>query len=315
MTDDESEMTAAERVAKEIQSLGLEHHVAELDRQGYTVIPPEVSPKGLTDRLLAAVVAVAEKRNGHAPDMASGSTHVNYRNRLERKYKTPGDSVVGQSLRSMLFEGRVFEEALMNPVLLAIATYLCGYRCVLSSMDATVKGPGESHFALHVDNGLPSPLPPYAVGCSAIYVLTDYTKENGATAVVPGSHRECRQPTSYEAEFRDGPIQPVAVTCPAGSLICLHSNTWHGAYPRTTPGLRVNVILSIVRQAMRMTECLAGNISSRMLDRNPPRFAILTQNGTSFGFTSEEDYFTRAERAGRFSKAFPVGLNSTAHFG
>ena len=55
-----------------IRELGLETYVADLDVNGFTVIPPEIAaPNGLADRLLEAVLEVAEARRGVRPD---GST-------------------------------------------------------------------------------------------------------------------------------------------------------------------------------------------------------------------------------------------------
>ena len=84
----------------------------------------------------------------------------------------------------MIFEGQVFEDALMNPVLLAISTYLLGYQCVMSSMTAFVKGPNKVNLDLHCDTLLPNPLPDHALVCNCTYALTDYNKENGSIAFV-----------------------------------------------------------------------------------------------------------------------------------
>ena len=69
--------TNLERVWNEIRDLGLEPYVAELDAMGYTVIPPEIAnPDGLCERMLEAVLNIAERRNGERPDMETGSTHA-----------------------------------------------------------------------------------------------------------------------------------------------------------------------------------------------------------------------------------------------
>ena len=39
----------------------------------------------------------------------------------------------------------------------------------------------------------------------------------------------------------DGVEDAVPVEAAAGSLIVWHGNTWHGAYPKETDGLRMNV--------------------------------------------------------------------------
>ena len=298
--------TLLQKIWAEIEEQGLEKYIAELDVQGYTIIPPELaSPNGLCGRLLEAVLDVAERRNGVRPDLETGSTHKELKGRFQALSGGKGDSPIGDLMQSLLFEDQVFEEALMNPVLLTMASYLCGYSVVLSSMGCFMKGPNVSSFLLHTDTPLPSPLPPHSLVCNLTYVLTEFNRENGATAFVPGSHKLCRGPEGLEAKVGEGGNKKaVAAECPPGSLICWHGNTWHGAFNRTAPGLRVSVPVYMARPSIRTQEGLIGEIPQEMLDRNPPRFAILTQQGVSYGYKSQEDSVARAERAMQFAKAY-----------
>ena len=295
-----------DRAWREIRELGLETYVADLDAHGYTVIPPELaSPNGLAERMLEALLDVGERRNEERPDLETGATHARLKGRFAAFAGPDGDSPIGDLMQSILFEDRVFEEALMNPVLLAMATYLCGYGVVLSSMGCFMKGPNESTFALHSDTPLPSPLPPQALVCNLTYVLTEFNRDNGSTAFVPGSHKWCRGPIGREAIVGEGGNeQAVPVECAAGSLLVWHGNTWHGAFNRTAPGLRVSVPVYMSRPYIRTQEGLIGKIPQEMFDRNPPRFAILTQQGISYGYESQDDSIARAERAGKFITAY-----------
>ena len=290
----------------EVRRWGLEPYVADLDAHGYTVIPPRLaSPDGLAERLLDAALKVAERRNGVLPDLAAGATHAGWKGRFASFSGGDGDSPIGDLMQSILFEDRVFEEALMNPVLLAMATYLCGYGVVLSSMGCFMKGPNVSSFTLHTDTPLPAPLPPQALVCNLTYVLTDFNRENGATAFVPGSHKWCRNPQGAEAVVGEGGNPAaVPVECPAGSLLVWHGNTWHGAFNRTAPGLRVSVPVYMARPYIRTQEGLVGKVPDEMLDRNPPRFAILTQQGIMYGYESQDDSIARAERAAKYIAAY-----------
>ena len=66
-----------EKIWHEIQSLGIERHIAELEVLGYTIIPPEIAtPHGLAHRLLDACLGVAEKRNGARPDLKGSRQHA-----------------------------------------------------------------------------------------------------------------------------------------------------------------------------------------------------------------------------------------------
>ena len=278
----------------EIGFLGLQGHIEDLDTNGFTVVPPEIaSPNGLADRMLKACLDIAERRNGERPDSLRGGT------------KSQMDSPVGDTMKALLLEDPVFEESLTNPALLALATYLCGYDVVLSSMTSFMKGPSKTRFRLHTDTRLPSPLPTQALLCKCIYVLTDFDRDNGSTALVPGSHKWCRNPVGSETVIGDGGNdQAVPVEAPAGSLIVFHGNTWHGAYNRVAPGLRVSVHLLMVRSLLRATEDFIGRIPQAVLDRNPPRFAILTQQGVVPGYIDKDDERAKVARAQKFVAAY-----------
>src|SRR5512141_3119482 len=142
-----------------------------------------------------------------------------------------------------MFKDPLFEDAVLNERPLALITYLLGQSCRLSSLTSHVKGPGGPGLLLHSDtaNGMPAPFSPFSHVANCNYALTDYTREGGALAMVPGSHRYFRQPTRVELEL-DGPGRnpdAVAIEVPAGSAVVWHGNTWHGSFPRKTPGLRI----------------------------------------------------------------------------
>ena len=302
------------RVWGEITDLGLELHIAEIDSQGFTVIPPEVAcPNGLGDRLLAACMDVAERRNGvRPPNLASAASYAPQNSDRFKKVlgSENGDSPVGDFMQCLLFEGEVFEEALLNPVLLSVATYLCGYSCVLYSMGCFVKGPNNTTLPLHADTAGPSPLPAAGAACNATYVLTEFNRDNGATAFVPGSHKWCRKPQGEETKVIDNP-KAVAVEARAGSLVMWHGNTWHGAFNRKAHGLRVSIPTVFARPHIRTQENLIDKVPQSMLDRNPPRFAILTHQGIPLGWSNHDEAASVAQRAMGYEAAYikDLGLN------
>ena len=286
-----------ERIWNEIREHKLESHIAELDSQGYTVVPPGiVSSDDLSERMLDACLDVAERRNGKRPDLDGGTTHANFKGLFAEMIDGSEDSPIGDLMQSLVFEDQVFEKALMNPVLLTFASYLCGYSAILSSMGCFMKGPNKSSFTLHTDTPMPSPLPPHSMVCNLTYVLTDFNKENGSTAFVPGSHKWCRGPELYESDPDKNP-KAVAVEAKAGSLIVWHGNTWHGAFNRTSEGLRVSVAVYMSRPYVRTQEGLVGEVPQEMLDRNHPRFGWILQQGISYGYKSQEDAIARGARA------------------
>ena len=293
----------------EISRLGLESYVETLDEQGFVLLPPEVAdPTGLAPRMLERILDVAERRSGFRPDLEGGSSHKDF------KVGNPfieNDSPWGEMMKSLVHEGQVFEEALMNPVVLALVTHLCGYSAVLSSYSALVKGPNKSDFNFHSDILLPAPWPDHALVCNATYVLTPFDREHGSTAFLPGSHKWGHGPTEEESKVDRHP-DAEAIEAEPGSLFVWHGNTWHGAFHREKPGLRVSTPILFARPYMRTEEDLFGNVSQEILDRNSERFAWITQQGIAYGWANHEDALTRSptafanmERYGEAMKGIP----------
>lgn len=266
------EVDDAAAVWSEICRLGLEPHVAELESRGYTIVPPEkATTPDFVERCRETILDVAERRHGIRPDMESGGTH-------ERP-----DIPFGQLLFYMLFEDPVFQEAVLNPVGLALTHYLLGRSAVLSNCIAGIKGPGGEDLRLHSDNVMiPPPFPAHAQVCNVNLLLTDYDRESGALCHVPGSHRLCRHP--YDGEALD---ERVAVEAPAGSLVFWHGNTWHGAFARTRKGLRINLIMAMMRSYMRPQERYREDVTDEILERNPAQFSVLMGKHIDYGWREE----------------------------
>jgi ectoine hydroxylase-related dioxygenase (phytanoyl-CoA dioxygenase family) len=258
------------QLAEEIARLGLEQNVYELEQFGLTIVrPDQTGAAELAGRAFERVCGLMEERNGVRPDSVTGATHTD---------------VFVPSLYNFAHEGRVFEELIVHPVLLALVTHLVGRRCVLAASTVFMKGPatgqnemqlgakGEGlQLGLHADNVMhPEPFAAYAEICNASWLLSDYTKEGGALAFVPGSHRACRNPGNGEAVNRAVPVE-----APAGSLVVWHGNTWHGSYPRLIPGLRTSIAFEFVRPYMARHEQIDGHVTQEMLDRNPERYGLL----------------------------------------
>jgi ectoine hydroxylase-related dioxygenase (phytanoyl-CoA dioxygenase family) len=264
LPEDELVDRAMARTREAIAVLGLEKQAFDLDTLGYTVLTPtELDAGDLALRLREALLDIAaEKAGGVRPDLHGGGV-------------AGGRTAVGQGqfLHHVLFKNRVFEEALLNPRVLALSTYLLGESCVLSSMNAMIKSAGPDNLELHTDQvGTPAPFPAYAQVANATWALTDYSKDDGSISFVPGSHRLCRHPTRREAIDQS---LAVPVTAPAGSLIVWHGNTWHGAFARRTPGLRVNLMTYFCRWYLLPQALYRQTVPREILDRNPDRFAVL----------------------------------------
>ena len=256
---------ATTAVRDEVRRLGLERHVAELETDGFTVVPPEtVNEPGLAERLAAAAERVEAVRPPNVYNRLSGGAD--------------GGAAAGTITFDMLEEDRAFEEALMAPVPLALVTYLLGYHAKVGMVLTLTKGPGERPLPVHADARcrFPEPWPTYAQICNVTWLLTDYSKEEGATCFVPGSHLLGRGPSVEDVPTMVAEREELhTVEAPAGSLLIWHGATWHGAWPRRAPGLRRSMVNVFMRQYLITEEPVWLTTSLDALKRNPPRFGAL----------------------------------------
>ncbi|HET6792963.1 MAG TPA: phytanoyl-CoA dioxygenase family protein [Acidimicrobiales bacterium] len=257
----------------DIRRLGLEANLAELEAFGFTVIEGALGPE-LTEELKGAILAVASERVGHELDPVGETEYT------------------GMEFQPyLLFRDPVFKRSVLNPGPLALITYLLGRHCVLSSLGCHLKGPGGSGLPLHSDtaNGMPSPFPAPSQVANCNYALTDYTEEDGCLAVVPGSHRQYRQPTRWEAMLEGEGRNPhaVAVEVPAGSAIVWHGATWHGSFPRRNPGLRINLSNYFCRPYLMPQEEYPSRIPAGFLEGEDPRLGRLLGQELAYGWHEE----------------------------
>ena len=257
----------------QIRDLGLETNLAELEAFGFTVIESALSP-ALTDELKGAILRAASERVGHHLDPDGETDHA------------------GMEFQPyLIFRDPVFKKAVLNAGPLSLITYLLGKHCVLSSLGCHLKGPGGAGLPLHSDtaNGMPAPFPAASQVANCNYALTDYAEEDGALAVVPGSHRTYRQPTRWESVLDGEGRNPnaVAVEVPAGTAIVWHGATWHGSFVRRTPGLRINLSTYFCRPYLMPQEEYPSRIPDGFLDGEDPRLARLLGADLAYGWHEE----------------------------
>jgi ectoine hydroxylase-related dioxygenase (phytanoyl-CoA dioxygenase family) len=266
-----------------IRELGLEANVAELDAFGFTIIE-HAAPPALVDRLRAAILAEVETRTGIRPDVEDGRSTIEgmqYRNHLLHKDPAFGDALL-----------------LDRP--LQLVKYLLGDSCIFSTMGSHFRGPGGAELPLHADiaGWMPPPFPRYPLFANYTLAITDYTKEQGALAVVPGSHRKARAPETNEAPV-EGNDCAVPIEVPAGSAIIWHGNLWHGGYVRTVPGYRINLAMVFLRPGLIPQEDYRGLIADEMIAARGEDFARLMGRDVPWQFSEEAgpDYTKMSKHA------------------
>jgi len=277
-------------IMADIDTLGLHKYITELDVQGYTVLEPGVAaPVGYVEQLRDEVLRICSERlTGF--DANAGVVRTD-RTGVKGAYA---------NLFYLIFEGKLFEDVVLNRSAMTMVDYLCGRSCQLLSLNAQIKGPGTQVTAIHNDlSRQPAPLPVYAQMANATWCLTDYNQENGGLAVIPGSHRWCSHPRREDRDPHTNQ-NAIPVEAPFGSLIVWHSNTWHGAYKKTSPGLRLNLIMYYGRPYLEQAEIYWDKVTNEFLERTPARMKTLLNLDARWPIYSDVDIDLRriSPRAG-----------------
>jgi len=191
---------------------------------------------GVTEAILDAQTAERLDRDGYAPlpGVLSGAQVEAIRTRLAELLAAEGDRAgleVHQEagtdrLADLINKGEMFWPCFTDPRVLACMAHVLG-DFKLSSLNFRAALPGQGHQNLHTDWGGPVEPGEYQV-CNSIWLLDDFTASNGATRVVPGSHRFRTVPRLA----LDDPAAPhpdeVLLTGPAGTVVIFNSHLWHG---------------------------------------------------------------------------------------
>ena len=261
-----AESEALERSLAAIAELDLSQHVVELEAHGFTTVKGAI-PEDQVNRAKQAILRRMEQHAGHKVDAdnatsedCEGMTYIPY----------------------MLYDDEVFEDILMAPKPLALITYLLGESCLLSSMGCHFRGPGGFPVPLHSDNGngIPAPFPAFSQVANVNYALTPYSREAGALAMVPGSHKLARQPRADEANLaEDGNPNAVSMDIAPGDAVIWHGNTWHGSFVRQLPGVRMNLAVYFNRQYIRTQEQHGDAVPEAFRERHANNTRLLNLLG------------------------------------
>jgi ectoine hydroxylase-related dioxygenase (phytanoyl-CoA dioxygenase family) len=174
--------------------------------------------------------------------------------RLERRLQVgygPNDFEGRRTVRiyNLLAHGKRYEQIPVHPRVLPLVESVLDPGCLISSLSSIAIDPGESAQLLHADDQLiPLDKPHRATVCNTMWALTDFTEENGATRVLPGSHRAHGNPEPGRE------YETVAAEMPRGSVLVWHGSLWHGGGANTSGERRVGIAMNYCAGYIRQQE-------------------------------------------------------------
>ncbi|MGE3142770.1 MAG: phytanoyl-CoA dioxygenase family protein [Hyphomonadaceae bacterium] len=243
--------------------------VNDIRRQGYAIVRDAAGPA-----MLAEMTRAVERLEWAYP-VAGGDPRLDRMRGLSTK-----------RVRDLISRDPIFRDAILFPDVLAVCEALLGPEFLLHATQVIDIGPDERAQPLHTDDmhmDLARPHKPVIV--NAIWALTDFTEENGATRIVPGSHLTPEPPSKnfLEASLNPSTAPTIAAEMPKGSILLFDGALWHGGGANRTGAGRVGVSLAYCVGWMRQQENFQLSVQPALARRLDPRLQELCGFGVYQG--------------------------------
>jgi ectoine hydroxylase-related dioxygenase (phytanoyl-CoA dioxygenase family) len=176
------------------------------------------------------------------PDFFDAAFLAEARGRIEELFAIEGDQAGSefraepqtQRLANCVDKGEIFERTVSDERLLEGVAAVLGPEYKLSSLNVRSANPHSDWVQpLHCDTGAV----PDAIGnsvCNTIWMIDDFTTENGATRCVPGTHRSGKLPQETGVDPAAPHPDEILVTGRAGTVVIMNAHLWHGGTANRT---------------------------------------------------------------------------------
>lgn len=164
----------------------------------------------------------------------------------------------------------VFDICVTHPRVLAAIWHVLKDEFCSLGVHSRPNPPGKGHQALHQDTGDPLPGPGEYLVCNSIWPLTEFTRENGATRIVPGSHRSGKPPKEAGVDPQATHPDEILLTAPVGTVVIFNSHAWHGATLNRSQADRPNVTSYWCRKRNPFRQVQPGMLSPIAASRFSP---------------------------------------------
>jgi ectoine hydroxylase-related dioxygenase (phytanoyl-CoA dioxygenase family) len=246
------------------RAIDFDAHAERIARDGYTIIEDAIEP-ALRETLLAELA-----RLEHDLDVKPA------KNAFEGHHTV--------RIYNLLVHGKCFEEVPVHPHVLPLVERVLDPGCLVSSLSSIAIDPGERAQPIHADDQLiPIPKPHVPTVCNTMWALTDFTEENGATRIIPGSHLRDHSPTYLQH------YESVAAEMPAGSVLVWHGSLWHGGGANRSAARRVGVAMNYCAGFVRQQENQQLGIPRAIARGFAPRLRQLVGYGVYNGLIGHID--------------------------
>lgn len=252
-------------------------HLERLRCDGYTIVEDAIAP-ALIDDLNEALDRL-ERDFDVKPAMNGFEGH-----RTVRIY-------------NLLAYGAPFDQVPVHSNVLPIVEGVLDDGCLISSLSSIAIDPDEVAQPIHADDMvIPLEKPHRPIVCNSMWALTDFTAANGATRLVPGTHR---QPSpDYGAMCETIPAEMAK-----GSVLIWDGALWHGGGANTTQTRRTGLAMNYCAGFIRQQENQQLGLTPDVVRAFSPRLQELVGYGVYRGLIGHIDKKSPAQllnRGGEF---------------
>lgn len=292
----------------------------EVAREGYSLVPDLLSPREVAEiRRRVLDQAEAEKALGWAREDA-GPTQL--KRVLEDQAALLRENVselkggVNQRLYMLVNKGKILRDLVTHPVVLELVEHVLGKNFLLSSFGANIAKKGGALEGLHRDNWwCPMPyregeayvkvgdrmrntadpdsapkginVPPSS--CNMIFMLTDFTEENGGTRLVPRSHLLPQSPDGSVPHK----VPTIATTGKAGTGMFFDGRLWHATGQNLTDEPRIGLLTFYCGPQFRQLENFFLGLDPAVLEEGNERLLDLLGFTSWFGYGVADNLSSR----------------------
>jgi ectoine hydroxylase-related dioxygenase (phytanoyl-CoA dioxygenase family) len=174
-------------------------------------------------------------------------------------------------LANLVDKGEIFQEAIALPRLLPYIEHVLGPKFKLSSLNVRSVNPrSDDPQPLHADMGAIADERGYWV-CNTVWMLDDFTADNGPIRMVPGSHRWRKLPQDVLADLKAVHPQEVVLTARAGTVVVMNAHMWHGGTGNRTDKSRTAMHGFYARRDKPQQQYQKKLVSAEVQQRLSPR--------------------------------------------
>ena len=229
-------------------------HAERIARDGYTIVEDALEPDFLA--------ALDEDLRRLERELAI------------RPAKNPFEGTQTLRIYNLLVHGELYQRIPVHPNVLPVVERVLDAGCLVSSLSSIAILPGEIAQPIHADDQLiPIPKPHVALVCNSMWAITDFTDENGATRVIPGSHLRDGSP-AFGSQH-----DSVPAVMRRGSVMIYHGSLWHGGGANRTGERRVGIAMNYCAGYIRQQENQQLGIPKAIAKTFAPRLRELVGYG------------------------------------